>query len=101
MSSIPRAAPRGDAIEYSRREQNGWYFYDFATSAFASTVLTLLLGPYILGIANAGAGPDGLIRLAGIPIDPRSYWSYLIAVSVMLQVIVLPVVGAIADATPR
>lgn len=87
--------------EYSRREQNGWYFYDFANSAFASTVLTLLMGPYILGIAKAGAGPDGLIRVVGLPIDPRAWWSYLVSASVILQVIVLPMAGAVADATPR
>ncbi len=28
-----------------KREQVGWYFYDWANSAFASTVLTLFLGP--------------------------------------------------------
>jgi UMF1 family MFS transporter len=88
-------------FEYSRREQRGWYFYDFANSAFASTVLTLLLGPYIVGIAKAGAGPDGLIRVVGVPIEPRSWWSYLVAGSVVLQVIVLPLVGAVADASPR
>lgn len=81
----------------SRREQVGWYFYDFANSAFASTVLTLLLGPYILELARAAAGPDGMIRPLGIPVDPRAWWSYLIAISVVLQVIVLPVAGAVAD----
>src|SRR5688572_8828118 len=89
------------AFEYSRREQNGWYFYDFANSAFASTVLTLLLGPYIVSIAKTGADPDGFIRLLGVPLDPRSWWSYLVAASVMVQVIVLPLVGAIADSSAR
>ncbi len=86
---------------YSKREQNGWYFYDFANSAFASTVLTLLLGPYLLSIAKAGAGPDGLIRPLGIPVDPRSYWSYVVSLSVILQVILLPAVGALGDTSPR
>jgi UMF1 family MFS transporter len=85
----------------SRREQLGWYFYDFANSAFASTVLTLLLGPYILALARAGAGADGMIHPLGITIDPRSWWSYMIALSVFLQVIVLPVAGAAADRSPN
>ena len=85
----------------NRSEQVAWYFYDFANSAFASTVLTLLLGPYILGIARAAAGADGFIRPLGIPIDPRAWWSYLIAASVILQLLVLPVTGAVADASPR
>jgi MFS transporter, UMF1 family len=84
-----------------KREQTGWYFYDFANSAFASTVLTLLLGPYILELARAAAAPDGMIHPLGIPIDPRSWWSYMIALSVMLQVIVLPLAGAEADRSPN
>jgi UMF1 family MFS transporter len=87
--------------QYSKREQNGWYFYDFANSAFASTVLTLLLGPYLLSVAKNGAGADGLIRPLGIPVDPRSYWSYLVSLSVILQVILLPAVGALGDTSPR
>ena len=87
--------------QYSRREQNGWYFYDFANSAFASTVLTLLLGPYILSVAKAGAGTDGLIHPLGIPVDPRSYWSYLVSLSVILQVLILPAIGALGDTSRR
>lgn len=84
----------------SRREQRGWYFYDFANSAFASTVLTLFLGPYLTAIAKTAAGDDGLLRLFGIPIEPRSWWGYMVALSVILQVLVLPGVGAIADLSP-
>jgi UMF1 family MFS transporter len=97
MSALPAAT----AQDYSTREQNGWYFYDFANSAFASTVLTLLLGPYLLVVAKAGAGADGLIRPLGIPVDPRSYWSYLVSLSVILQVILLPAIGALGDTSPR
>ncbi len=84
-----------------RREQRGWYIYDFANSAFASTVVTLLLGPYLVGVARAAAGPDGMVRPLGIPVDPRAYWSYLVALSVALQVCVLPLVGALSDRSAR
>ena len=80
-----------------RREQRGWYFYDFANSAFASTVLTLFLGPYLTALAKAGAASDGLIHLMGFGIEPRSFWSYCISASVIGQVLLLPIVGAIAD----
>lgn len=82
-----------------RRQQRGWYFYDFANSAFASTVLTLLLGPYMVAVTKAAAGPDGLVRPLGIPIDPRSWWSYVISLSVIMQIVVLPAAGALADRT--
>lgn len=79
------------------REQRSWYFYDFANSAFASTVVTLFLGPYLTAVAKAGAGPDGMIHPFGIPVEPRSWWGYLIALSVMTQIVALPLMGTIAD----
>ena len=88
------AAP---SLPYSRREQRGWYFYDWANSTFSSTVVTLFLGPYLTALAKAAAGPDGLVHPLGIPIDPRSWWGYLISVSVVTQVFTLPLAGVIAD----
>jgi UMF1 family MFS transporter len=84
-------------LEYSRKEQRGWYFYDFANSAFASTVVTLFLGPYLTELAKAGADSGGNIHPFGVSIDARSLWSYLVSLSVLLQVICLPIIGAIGD----
>jgi UMF1 family MFS transporter len=83
--------------EYSVREQRGWYLYDWANSAFATTVIALFLGPYITVLAKAAADAQGFVHPLGIKIDARSYWSYLISLSVILQVLFLPVVGAVAD----
>ena len=85
------------ANEYSSREQVGWYFYDFANSPFSSTVVTLFLGPYLTAIAKAGAASDGYIHPLGMTIDPRAYWGFLVSLSVMTQVLVLPLLGAFAD----
>jgi len=82
---------------YSLREQRGWYLYDWANSAFATTGVALFLGPYLTVLAKAGADARGMIHPLGIPVDARSYWSYLVSLSVMLQVLFLPVTGAIAD----
>ena len=30
-----------------RRQQRAWYFYDWANSAFSTTVVTVFLGPYL------------------------------------------------------
>ena len=56
---------------FSAREQRGWYFYDFANSAFASTVVTLFLGPWLTVLAKNAADPAGLIYPFGIPADAR------------------------------
>ena len=73
--------------EYSVREQRGWYLYDWANSAFPTTVIALFLGPYITVLAKAAADSQGFIHPLGIKIDARSYWSYLISLSVILQVL--------------
>lgn len=88
-------------LSYSRREQSAWYFYDFANSAFASTVVTLFLGPWLTVLAKEAADSRGFVFPLGIQVDARSYWSYLISLSVLSQVVVLPVIGAIADYSPN
>src|SRR5271168_1271859 len=82
---------------YSGREQRGWYMYDFANSAFSTTVVTLFLGPYLTVLAKNAADAQGMLHLLGIPVDARSVWSYAVSLSVILQVILLPMVGAAAD----
>jgi UMF1 family MFS transporter len=83
--------------DYSKREQIGWCMYDFANSAFYTTVITLFLGPYLTALATNAADPSGYVHPLGLPIYARSFWSYAVSVSVILQVVFLPMVGAVAD----
>ncbi len=85
------------SIEYSKREQRGWYLYDWANSTYATSVLLVFLGPYLTALAKAAADANGFVRPFGIPVDARSLYPYLISISVAGQVVFLPVVGAIAD----
>jgi UMF1 family MFS transporter len=71
--------------------------YDFANSAFSTTVVTLFLGPYLTVLAKNAADAQGMLHLLSIPVDARSVWSYAVSLSVILQVILLPMVGAAAD----
>ncbi len=82
-----------------KREIFGWAMYDWANSAFSTTVATVFLGPYLANLASgaAAANPDGMARLLGIPIAPDSFFPYCISLSVILQVLFLPILGAIAD----
>lgn len=82
---------------YSASEQRAWYVYDWANSGFATTVVAVLLGPYLTSLAKSAAGPDGFVRPLGIPIAAESVWPYMVSFSVLLQVFLMPLVGAVAD----
>ncbi len=85
----------------SSHEQRSWYVYDFGQSAFSTTVVTLFFGPYLTALAKSAADRNGMLHPLGIPINALSCWSYLISVSVMAQVLFLPVIGAVADYARR
>jgi UMF1 family MFS transporter len=85
----------------TRRERVGWYFYDWANSAFVTTVVTVFLGPYLTSIADDAADAAGRVYPLGIPVASGSLFAYVVSLSVALQVVVLPVVGAVADRSPR
>src|SRR5678810_14816 len=88
-----------EAAINDKREIFGWAMYDWANSAFSTTVGTVFLGPYIASLAaeSAKASTDGLARFFGIPVAPDSFLPYCISFSVGLQVLFLPILGAIAD----
>jgi len=97
------ADPAGhpDGAEGRRREQRGWYFYDFACSVYSTSVLTVFLGPYLTSIAKAAADADGFVHPLGIPVRAGSLFAYAVSVSIVVAVIVMPVAGAAADRTGR
>lgn len=80
-----------------RREIFGWTMYDWANSAFSTTVVSVFFGPYLSALAKAAADANGLIYLLGIPIRFDSLFPYCVSISVGLQVIFLPLLGAMAD----
>ena len=88
----------GSVADAHRREQRGWYWYDWAASAFSVSVVAVFLGPYLTDMADAAAAAGERITLFGIlPITAASYYPYVAFVAVALQILVMPVVGAAAD----
>jgi UMF1 family MFS transporter len=86
---------------YSRREQLGWCFYDWANGAFATIVVTVFLGPYLTTIAKSVADANGFVYPLGIPVAAGAFFPYMITLSVLLQLLLLPFLGAIADYSNR
>lgn len=100
-TSPPTADPDLPVDRELRRERFGWYSYDWAMSVFNTSVTTVFLGPYLTAVAEEAAGSDGDLPFLGLGIPPGSWFSYVLSGSVLLQVLVLPLTGAVADRTGR
>ncbi|NGO08241.1 MFS transporter [Streptomyces sp. HC44] len=90
-----------DAAAERRREQHGWYFYDWACSVYSTSVLTVFLGPYLTSVAESAADADGFVHPLGIPVRAGSFFAYSVSASVILSIFVMPLAGAAADRTGR
>jgi UMF1 family MFS transporter len=83
-----------------RKEQRAWYFYDWANSAFSTTIAGVLFAPYLIAIAKEAAVEDR-ISLFGLSIAPGALPSFTITASTVISALVLPLLGAVADRTAR
>ncbi|MFF5406153.1 MFS transporter [Streptomyces misionensis] len=84
-----------------RRQQRGWYFYDWACSVYSTSVLTVFIGPYLTSVAEHAADADGYVHPLGIPVRAGSFFAYSVSLSVILAVVAMPLVGGAADRTGR
>jgi UMF1 family MFS transporter len=73
--------------------------YDWANSAFYTTVVGALLGPYLTELAQRDVGENGTIMDFGAlgAVTAKSFFTLFIAIAVGSQVVLLPILGAIAD----
>ena len=78
----------------NQREISGWVMYDWANSAFATTVVTAFLGPYLAALI--AARPFAILPLGPFQIEPEAFYPFCVTVSVMLQFVFLPLLGALA-----
>jgi UMF1 family MFS transporter len=95
-----RAAAFDEAAE-RRREQRGWYFYDWACSVYSTSVLTVFLGPYLTSVAKEAADSGGYVHPLGVPVRAGSFFAYSVSLSVIVAVLAMPLVGAAADRSGR
>ena len=71
---------------------HAWALYDFASSAYVTTVATALLPAYFAAVV----APDGL-PLGGITVPAVSLWGYAVSLASLLVFAATPVLGAMAD----
>ncbi|MEZ5306931.1 MAG: MFS transporter [Pyrinomonadaceae bacterium] len=88
-----------ETLKNDRREVFGWLMYDWANSAFYTTVISVLLGPYLTALAQSHVGDNGTVMSFGAlgSVTAKSLFNFALAVSVLFQVLLLPVLGAISD----
>lgn len=79
-------------MKYSR-ELVGWAFYDFANSAFATSVLSVIFSVYFTKVL---VPPEG-VHFLGFMIPGESLWSYLISAVMFVVIFMAPLIGSIAD----
>lgn len=100
MNTLKNVSNKTKSMEINKKKERlGWYFYDWANSAFPATVITVFLGPYLTSIANSAADETGMLHIFGLPIASGSLFPFVVSLSVILQVLFLPIVGAITDRT--
>ncbi|SDR24607.1 MFS transporter [Thermostaphylospora chromogena] len=99
MTTAPQVA--GESPDARRREQRGWYWYDWANSAFPTTVLTVFLGPYLTDVAEAAAAGRPYVDVLGLDVRPSAYYTFVVGTAAVLQIILMPIAGALADHTGR
>ena len=91
------AAASSTVDDTRRRAVSGFTLYDVANSAFVTTVVTAVGGPFLTSLAQDAARPDGRVALLLVAPRAESLFVYAVSLSVLLQVLALPVLGALAD----
>ncbi|GAP14173.1 permease of the major facilitator superfamily [Longilinea arvoryzae] len=70
-----------------KRAISAWTMYDWANSAFATTIMAAVLPVYYTSVATAGLAPN----------IATAYWGYTSSFSALLAAIISPILGAVAD----
>jgi len=81
------------------RELFGWKMYDWANSAFYTTVVGALFSPYLTRLAQTAVGENGVVLNLGPlgAVTAKSLPTLCVSVSVGAQVFLLPILGALGD----
>lgn len=108
MVSTATAGPTELDRAQRRGQQRAWNWYDWANSAYYTTVLTVLFAPYMITVAGRAAGctdPDATcsrtVSVLGLHLAAGSLPSYLTSFATISSAFVLPVVGAFVDRSSR
>ena len=76
-----------NALGLHRKELRAWAMYDWANSAFATTIMGALLPAFYVSVASSSL-PENL---------REAYWAFTTSIALFVIAVISPVLGAIAD----
>ena len=88
MTTTDRPLRADPTAERTRGHQRAWGWYDWANSAYVTTVTTVLFAPYLIAIAREAA-VDNRIDVLGLSVAPGALPSYIITFSTLLSAVIL------------
>ncbi|WP_246210043.1 hypothetical protein [Nocardioides piscis] len=74
------------------KDQKAWYWYDWANSAYVTTIGTVMFGPYFISLADKAAENAGgdRVPVLGMNLEPGSIFFWLITASTIMGAFLLP-----------
>ena len=100
MTTTPtEAGVTSESDKNNPRELFGWKMYDWANSAFYTTVVGALFSPYLTRLAQTAVGENGVVLDLGPlgAVTAKSLPTLAVSISVGAQVFLLPILGALGD----
>jgi UMF1 family MFS transporter len=83
-------------MSVQKREIFGWAMYDFANSAFATTILAVIFNQYF---AKVVAGGEKGVHLLGFQLHGASFFTFSVSLSMAISAVLSPFLGAVADSS--
>jgi MFS transporter, UMF1 family len=80
---------------------SAWKLYDWADSAFVTTVVAAVLPAYFAGVVCTGGSAGFVILGLQVRSTPTSIWGYAVGLAAAVVALLSPVLGAAADAAGR
>ncbi|HSR66424.1 MAG TPA: MFS transporter [Acidobacteriota bacterium] len=79
-------------MHQQRKAIRAWWLYDFANSAYATTIQATVFGPFYRSLVTSSGGSEA---------EATAYWAYLNSLTLLSIALIGPLLGAIGDYSGR
>jgi UMF1 family MFS transporter len=73
-----------------KKSINAWCMYDWANSAFATTIMAAIFPPFYRSLVTGAGLPES---------NATAYWGYTTSIALLIIALIAPVLGAVSDST--